>query len=107
MYRALPTSTAVLRTSPPAVRARYDIVGMDPRGIGKSSPVRCLTEQEENQLSETAGDDLRAWARGYAKGCGRRAGELLPFVGTDNAARDLDVVRAVLGDSKLTYYGAS
>ncbi|MET9947572.1 alpha/beta hydrolase [Streptomyces sp. NPDC006341] len=91
----------------PAVRARYDIVGMDPRGVGKSSPVRCLTEEEGARLGKTAGSDVRALGQGHAKGCAARAGDLLPFVGTDNAARDLDVVRAVLGDEKLTYYGVS
>lgn len=91
----------------PAVRARYDIVGMDPRGVSKSSPVRCLTEQEDAQLSKKLGDDLPAWARAFSRACAKRSGGLLPFVGTDNAARDLDVVRAVLGDENLNYYGVS
>ncbi|MFF5447054.1 alpha/beta hydrolase [Streptomyces sp. NPDC012888] len=91
----------------PEVRARYDIVGMDPRGIGKSSPVRCLSEQEGARLAKEAGEDVGMWARGFAQACAARSGRLLPFVGTDNTARDLDVVRAVLGDEKLTYYGLS
>ncbi|MGW0364532.1 alpha/beta hydrolase [Streptomyces sp. NPDC002990] len=91
----------------PAVRARYDIVGMDPRGVGKSSPVRCLTAQEEARLDKAADADVRTIGRGYAKACAAQAGDLLPFVGTDSVARDLDVVRAVLGDEKLAYYGLS
>jgi pimeloyl-ACP methyl ester carboxylesterase len=85
-----------------ALRARYDIVGMDPRGVGRSSPVDCglsVKEQEETDPLTAAGE--------LAKACERSAGSLIPYVGTDNAARDLDIARAVLGEQKLDYYGVS
>ncbi|MEV6787675.1 alpha/beta hydrolase [Streptomyces sp. NPDC051098] len=90
----------------PAVRARYDIVGMDPRGVGASSPVHCLSDQEQARLAAMDGD-ASAGALDYAKACGKRSGDLLPFLGTDNVARDLDIIRAALGDEKLTYHGVS
>jgi pimeloyl-ACP methyl ester carboxylesterase len=84
------------------VRARYDIVGMDPRGVGLSSPVNCmLTVQEQAETN------LLTAAKDVAQACERSAGTLIPHVGTDSAARDLDIARAVLGEAKLDYYGVS
>jgi len=84
------------------LRARYDIVGLDPRGVGLSSPVECkVTSQEQRETSAVA------QAAALAQACERTSGKILPYVGTDNAARDLDIARAALGDSKLDYYGAS
>ncbi|MEU9237212.1 alpha/beta hydrolase [Streptomyces subrutilus] len=91
----------------PQLRARYDIIGMDPRGVGKSREVRCQTQQEQAALQQKVGGDFQAFAKALAAACTKRAGDLLPFVGTDNAARDLDVVRAVLGEDKLNFYGVS
>jgi len=97
------------------VRARYDVIGIDPRGVGKSSPVKCLTDQEldryhaidftpDNNREKAA---LRAANKRYAQACLRRSGKILPYLGSENAARDMDVVRAVLGDTKLNYLGVS
>ncbi|MEV8535819.1 alpha/beta fold hydrolase [Streptomyces sp. NPDC051211] len=91
----------------PQLRARYDIIGMDPRGVGKSREVRCQTQKEQAALQQKVGEDFQAFGKALAAACTKRAGDLLPFVGTDNAARDLDVVRAVLGDNKLNFYGVS
>jgi pimeloyl-ACP methyl ester carboxylesterase len=100
---------------PAALRARFDIVGFDPRGVGKSSPIRCRTDPEldlEEELDPTpdTGAERQALAdaaRRVAAECGERAAALLPYVSTDAGARDLDLIRAALGDEKLTYLGFS
>ncbi|WP_406285139.1 alpha/beta hydrolase [Embleya sp. NBC_00896] len=93
----------------------YDIVGFDPRGVDRSAPVKCMTDRERDAyVAEDLPDDpaqaeVRAKQRekNYAAECQSRSGELLPFVGTDNAARDMDILRAALGDEKLNYIGFS
>lgn len=97
------------------VRARFDVVGFDPRGVGESHAVRCLTGP---QLDEFVGLDatpddageirqLEEGARGFAEACAKRSEKLLPHIGTADAARDMDVLREVLGDKGLTYLGKS
>ena len=105
------------RTEIPApVRARFDVVGFDPRGVGASEPaVHCLSgPQLDTYLSTNenlSGADqiapVVAEAKLFARGCERESGALLPWVGTRNAARDMDILRAALGDTKLTYLGKS
>jgi pimeloyl-ACP methyl ester carboxylesterase len=93
----------------------YDIVGFDPRGVDRSAPVRCLTDRERDAFvaEDLPEDPARAQARAkerdkqYAAECQAKSGDLLPFVGTENAARDMDVLRAALGDDKLDYLGFS
>ncbi|GAB2595263.1 alpha/beta fold hydrolase [Streptomyces capparidis] len=93
----------------------YDLVSFDPRGVGESSGVRCLTDAEMD--AEEAGDStpdtaaeerrLLADAKEVAAKCAERAGRMLPHVDTASAARDLDLMRQVLGDRKLNYFGVS
>ncbi|MFE3198573.1 alpha/beta hydrolase [Embleya sp. NPDC059237] len=93
----------------------YDLIGFDPRGVDRSAPVKCMTDAERDAYvaEDLPEDPVRAEARAkereraYAAECQSRSGELLPFVGTDNAARDMDVLRAALGDEKLNYIGFS
>ncbi|MGA5559774.1 alpha/beta hydrolase [Streptomyces platensis] len=100
---------------PAAVRARYDMVAMDPRGVGRSEPVECLTDQQMDRYTQTdvtpdspaEVNKLTSAYRSFAKGCASRAGQLLRHVSTIEAARDMDVLRAVLGDKKITFVGAS
>ncbi|KAB2350840.1 alpha/beta hydrolase [Actinomadura rudentiformis] len=97
------------------LRSRFDIIGFDPRGVGKSDPVRCMdgpqldrffaTDASPDDQSEI--DKVSAESRTYADNCKAKAPDRLPYVGTLNAARDMDVLRAALGDQKMTYYGAS
>ncbi|WP_433498499.1 alpha/beta hydrolase [Sphaerimonospora sp. CA-214678] len=98
------------------IRARFDIVGFDPRGVGESAPVRCMSNRELDAYMalDTSPDTpdeataLETGSKAVAERCGAgRSRRLLPFVGTPDAARDMDVLRAVLGDSGLTYLGKS
>jgi pimeloyl-ACP methyl ester carboxylesterase len=98
-----------------AVRKRYDIVGFDPRGVGQSDPIHCLTSAQTDAMygedpSPTTPAQIAtatSIAQAFATACGAKNGELLRYVGTVNAARDMDVLRAALGDQRLSYLGKS
>jgi pimeloyl-ACP methyl ester carboxylesterase len=98
-----------------SVRERFDVVGFDPRGVGQSSPIRCLTPSaldhyvavDPSPDNSAELNDLVNSSKNFANGCKQRSGRLLPFVGTVNAARDMDILRAALGDAKFTYIGKS
>ncbi|WP_223291183.1 alpha/beta hydrolase [Streptomyces avicenniae] len=94
----------------------YDLVSFDPRGVGESAGVVCLDaeavdeqQQEDTGPPETAAELAEADAQdaAYIAACERNAGDLLPHVSTANAARDMDVLRHVLGDARLHYFGIS
>ncbi len=99
----------------PAVRDVYDVVGMDPRGVGGSTPLDCVDGAElDASLAIDATPDtegeVATFLEGvgeFAAGCEARSPDLLAHVGTTDVARDLDVVRAVLGDERLSYLGKS
>ncbi|MGL4305779.1 MAG: alpha/beta hydrolase [Mycobacteriaceae bacterium] len=96
---------------------RYDIVGFDPRGIGASTPkIVCETGPEKDQNRRESGLDrspagiaaLEQQSKDFIAGCSARVGNaFLAHIGVVDVARDMDVIRAVLGDSKLTYLGYS
>ena len=94
---------------------RFDLIGFDPRGIGQSAPVRCLTGPEEdtfNALDSVLDDQQEKQAyidadKNFAAGCMQRSAQVLPFVDTVSAAKDMDLIRAAVGDDKLTYLGFS
>ncbi|MEU2790015.1 alpha/beta hydrolase [Streptomyces sp. NPDC007100] len=93
----------------------YDFVGFDPRGVGHSAPISCADPQEFVKApkadpvpgSEADKRAQRKLAKEYAQGCKERSGALLPHMTTPNTARDLDVIRAALGEKKLNYLGVS
>jgi pimeloyl-ACP methyl ester carboxylesterase len=99
----------------PDVRAQYDMVGLDPRGTGQSEPVSCLAGEAMDEYTRTdrTPDDqaeveaLRAAYEDFAAACQQRSGELLEHISTIESARDMDVLRAVLGDDQLQYLGFS
>ncbi|MDQ0828855.1 pimeloyl-ACP methyl ester carboxylesterase [Streptomyces achromogenes] len=91
----------------------YDVVTLDPRGVGRSSPVSC-GEGEESGLAplndDTALADppkLLSRLKQAAADCAEHSGPVLPHIGTVHAAQDLDVMRQALGDRKLNYLGFS
>ncbi|MGY1578367.1 alpha/beta hydrolase [Streptomyces sp. MN13] len=95
---------------------RYDLVSFDPRGVAASEGVRCR-DDEEIQAAEAKVDatpDTAAEEKVYfqdaadfGKGCQEAAGKLLPHVSTTDTARDMDLMRQVLGDEKMHYFGIS
>ncbi|MHB8669720.1 MAG: alpha/beta hydrolase [Acidimicrobiales bacterium] len=100
----------------PALRARFDIVGFDPRGVGRSTAVSCLDGSALDQFLavDVVPDDAaeqRALADATAafdSACAQRTpAALLSHVSTRETARDLDRIRAALGDSRLSYLGKS
>lgn len=93
----------------------YDVVGFDPRGTGSSAAVDCLTDDEldeyvaEDPDPDTAEEvaQYEHWVDAFGAGCAARSGDLAAHVTTVEAARDMDVLRAALGESELAYFGAS
>ncbi|MEV7905740.1 alpha/beta hydrolase [Streptomyces anulatus] len=101
----------MVESLPASTRQKYDLIGFDPRGVGRSTPVSCgLEPEEENWLrpykEETFDADV-AWARTVADKCEEKAGDVLPHITTRNTARDMDLLRAVLGEKKISYVGYS
>ena len=99
----------------PELQQAFDIVGFDPRGVGESTPVQCLSDAEIDEFVAADPDpDTPAefeqgneLIRDFGQGCVEESGELASHVSTVEAAQDMDIIRAVLGDRKLNYFGAS
>ena len=97
------------------LRDRFDIIGFDPRGTGSSSPVNCLTDAQLDAYIAIDPDpdtpneviDYMGWVDRLGRGCEEKSGDLADRVSTHEAARDIDIIRAVLDDETLTYFGAS
>ncbi|WP_406135975.1 alpha/beta hydrolase [Streptomyces sp. NBC_01089] len=95
--------------------AAYDLVGYAPRGVGRSAPLSCEDPAQYAKPATTAPiypseafkQKKIAQAKSYAQGCARRTGPALRQYNSLNNARDLDVLRAALGERKLTFMGAS
>jgi pimeloyl-ACP methyl ester carboxylesterase len=98
------------------VRARFDLVGFDPRGIIRSTPLRCY-ETFDDAIADLwpipfpyTREEERVWVRSdraIARACAERGGPILNHMSTANVARDLDLLRRAVGDAKLTYAGYS
>ncbi|WP_181787170.1 alpha/beta hydrolase [Streptomyces phytophilus] len=94
---------------------RYDLVSFDPRGVGRSDGVHCLGDRALDKYfaADNTPDDKaeeKAYLdriHGFADACEKNSGKILPHVGTENAARDMDLMRASLGDDKMHYFGIS
>ncbi|MFC0863680.1 alpha/beta fold hydrolase [Sphaerimonospora cavernae] len=94
------------------INRKFDIVGFDPRGIARSHPVVCSTDllaQMPDPIMKSQADFTArlAYNRRLRDDCRARTGPLFDHVDTLSVARDLDAIRAALGERKLTYYGIS
>ena len=100
---------------PAEIRARFDIVGFDPRGIGRSTALRCFgTPRQwepafwaELPLTPAAVDVVAAADRYLADACAQRGGSILDHMSTADVVRDMDLLRAGLGDERLSFLGFS
>jgi pimeloyl-ACP methyl ester carboxylesterase len=93
------------------LRRRFDVVSFDPRGIGLSNPVLCSAELLDRQpqvITDQARFDATVADNALLRAdCRKRTGPLFDHVDTRSAARDLDAVRAALGETRLTFHGSS
>ncbi len=98
---------------PEEIRARFDIVGFDPRGTGQTIPVKCEDSLDPVLHLDYSPDtpaeraDLLAGLQTLAQACQQHSGDVLPYVSSESTARDMDRIRDVVGDKKLTYLGYS
>ncbi|MBB5121905.1 peptidase [Streptomyces eurocidicus] len=99
----------------PKIAEVYDVVGFDQRGVGRSTRVSC---QDDAEFTDFFAGDFRDRSpaalarvldnsRKFVAGCRARSGDLLPYVTTEQTARDIDLYRALLGERKISYYGPS
>jgi pimeloyl-ACP methyl ester carboxylesterase len=100
---------------PTEVTRRFDLVGFDPRGVGRSTEVRCIPDRTKDELGAEDPDPrtqaefdrhVALW-RQIGTGCARQYGTRLGLFSTEQTARDLDAVRAAVGDTETTYLGYS
>ena len=112
--KGLSLAAFVASSLPKAVAAQYDVIGFDPRGVGKSTPaLNCRPGHfapvrpdsvPVTEAVERAGLDR---ARSFAAACGRAYARVLPYLDTVGAVRDMDAIRAATGAPKLSYLGYS
>ena len=99
----------------PEVRRYYDLVGFDPRGVASSDPIDCLDDKALDRFlaADPTPDDaaeeqaLMTQAKAMADGCQKDNPELVKHLSTADAARDMDILRAAVGDTQLNYLGKS
>jgi pimeloyl-ACP methyl ester carboxylesterase len=109
--------TALSSTVGPRLQESYDVIGFDPRGVGASTAVDCYDDADldaylfdvpEAERGSAAWEaELEESNAAFAQACEANSGGILPYISTQNAARDMDVLRAVLGDTSLNYLGYS
>ncbi|MFC6704197.1 alpha/beta hydrolase [Flexivirga alba] len=97
------------------VRSSYDVVGFDPRGVQRSAPITCYGDAQmdtylgEDPTPDTAAEQQQVAkdSRAFGNACVDKTGDLIKHVSTVEVAKDMDVLRAALGDDKLNYLGKS
>ncbi|MEV4637036.1 alpha/beta hydrolase [Actinoplanes sp. NPDC049548] len=100
---------------PAEVTDKFDLVGFDPRGVGRSSPVKCISDADQDATFSASPDprsdadfqQIVALNKRVAEGCGQKYGDQLGTFSTEQAAKDLDALRTAVGDAKTTYLGFS
>lgn len=100
-----------------ALQQSYDVIGFDPRGVGESSSVHCYDAPDMDAYlfdipADPRGSDAWTaerieWNAQFADACEAGSSGILPYITTENSARDMDLLRAVLGDTELNYLGYS
>ncbi len=107
----LPSQFATLM--PQSVLDQYDLIGFDPRGVGQSTPVSCgLTAAQAQQalvpLTQNNNfTDTAAFMKMVADKCAATSGDLMPYITTNNTARDMNEIRQALGEPKISYFAYS
>ncbi|MFI5429177.1 alpha/beta hydrolase [Aeromicrobium sp. UC242_57] len=112
---AIDFSNTMFNRLPAEVLKMYDVVGVDPRGVGLSSPLECLSDKQFDEFiaTDSTPDDaaelaaMRQSSTELGQACQQNSGPLAAHVSTVEAARDMDIVRALLGRSELDWFGAS
>ena len=97
------------------LRENFDIVGFDPRGVGFSTPVECLDDEQTEEYialdgspdDQTEIDQAQAMSELFGQSCATNSPDTYKFLDTISAARDVDILRALLGDEKLNWLGKS
>lgn len=98
------------------VRRRFDLVGFDPRGVGRSSPIDCVGDRELDNFiggvdatPDTPAEEqaLITEAKKFSDACAANNTKIIAHVSTVEAAKDMDILRAALGESTINYLGAS
>ncbi|MDY7089061.1 MAG: alpha/beta hydrolase [Actinomycetota bacterium] len=100
---------------PAEVTNKFDVIGFDPRGVGRSDPVKCISPADQDASFAAPPDpasleqfnQLVELNKRIATSCGSKYGDQLPLFSTEQAARDMDSLRKAVGDDKLTYLGFS
>lgn len=100
---------------PTDIRQRFDVVGFDPRGVGRSTQVACISDADKDAVTAASPDPVTqadfdaqvTLARKLGAGCQQKYGDSLGLFNTEQTARDMDAIRAAVGDPKLTYLGYS
>ena len=97
------------------LRENFDIVGFDPRGVGESTPVECLNDEQTEEYialdgspdNQTEIDQAQEMAKLFGQTCATNSPDTFKFLDTVSATRDIDILRALLGDEKLNWLGKS
>ena len=100
---------------PNAITDRFDIVGFDPRGVGQSTEVQCISSKDQDELYGETPDpvtnaqfnEIVTDTKQAESACGTKYGSQLALFSTEQAARDMDAIRGAVGDPKLSYLGYS
>jgi pimeloyl-ACP methyl ester carboxylesterase len=99
------------------LQSRFDVIGWDPRGVGRSTAVDCYDGPELDEFlfglpaapvgTDAYAQEVTSEAKAFADACLERTGDLLQFIDTESTVNDLDMLRALVGDPKLNYLGYS
>jgi pimeloyl-ACP methyl ester carboxylesterase len=100
---------------PAEITDRFDIIGFDPRGVGRSDAVKCVDPADQDAsfgappdpVNQPQFDAIVELNRKIAAGCKTKYGDQLPLFSTEQAAKDMDAIRIAIADDKLTYLGFS